>query len=133
MLATEWTNFFSLRAYSYISSPNVRLDWLWGPKQLLSIECGELSQRVKRPGCKAHQLPLASAVGKNVWNFTSIIPRRVMWSQRLYFTFILTRTLTFPRTGKVICLAKKDLTKRSTGLKWCNKCETGRQTELGER
>ena len=66
-------NFVSLRAVHIFLHRNVRLDWLWGAKQLLSTECGKLSQRVKRPGCKAHQLPLASAVGKNVCNFTSVI------------------------------------------------------------
>ena len=77
-------NYVSLRAVHIFLRRNVRLNWLWGPKQLLSTECGELYQKLERPGCKAHHLPLASAVGKNVWNFTSVIPRRVTWSQRLY-------------------------------------------------
>jgi len=77
-------NFVSRLAVRIFLRRNVRQTGSGAPKQLLSTECGELSQKIKRPGCKAHQLPLASAVGKNVWNFTSVIPRRVTWSQRLY-------------------------------------------------
>jgi hypothetical protein len=70
---------FRVPVRSIVLSSPLRLDWLWGPPNLLSNGYpGALSPGVKQPGREADPSPPASAEVNTVWIYTSTPPYAFM-------------------------------------------------------